>query len=227
MLPRTQVWEGGTCGQRSSPLPLAGEGASSGGAVGAAPGARECGGNEVSYKKTRAFIQKKLGQTYLVCTARNFFPRDIKVSWVRNGEVADHGSDTTDIVPQIDGTFQVRSVHPLNGDSRAYACQVEHEAIGEKLLIPLEHNVPVANEALIIIGAVLGILGICAMVVTAILYFCLLKGSTKLGLHPTVKFNNQAGLCRMSTCTASVRSTESNTSNSSDSSADGLTKSST
>ncbi|XP_051865079.1 SLA class II histocompatibility antigen, DQ haplotype C beta chain-like [Pristis pectinata] len=176
---------------------------------------------------TRAFTQKKLGQTYLVCTARNFFPRDIKVSWVRNGAVADHGSDTIDIVPQIDGTFQVRSVRPLNGDSSAYFCQVEHEAIGEKLLIPLEHNVSVANEALIIIGAVLGILGICAMVVTAILYYCLLKGVKTLGIHPTAKFNNQAGLCRMSTCTASVRSTESNTSNSSGSSADGLTKTST
>ncbi|XP_072884705.1 HLA class II histocompatibility antigen, DR beta 4 chain-like [Hemitrygon akajei] len=170
---------------------------------------------------TRAFMQKKQGQMYLVCTAKNFFPRDIKARWVRNGKVADNGSDVTNVVPQSDGTFQVRSVRPLNGDSRGYICQLEHEAVDGKLQIPLEHKALVENEALIIVGAVLGILGLCTMVVTGILYCCTSEGAKGLNPQQAAKFNNRAGLCRLNTCSASVRSGDSN---SSASSADELTK---
>ncbi|XP_059805721.1 zinc-alpha-2-glycoprotein-like [Hypanus sabinus] len=129
---------------------------------------------------TRAFMQKKQGQMYLVCTAKNFFPRGIKVHWVRNGKVADSGSDMTNIVPQSNGTFQVRSVRSLDGDSQGYVCQMEHEAVSGKLVIPLEHKALVENEALIIVGAVLGILGLCAMAVTGILYCCTSEGPPHL-----------------------------------------------
>ncbi|XP_062890962.1 SLA class II histocompatibility antigen, DQ haplotype C beta chain-like [Mobula hypostoma] len=173
---------------------------------------------------TRAFMQKKRGQMYLVCTARNFFPRDIKVHWVRNGEVADNGSDTTNVVPQSNGAFQVRSVRPLDGDSWGYVCQVEHEAVDGKLQIPLEHNALVENEDLIIVGVVLGVLGLCAMVVTGSLYYCSSEGAKVLNSQQTAKFNNQRGLCRLNTCNTSVRSSDSGVSNSSASSGDGLTK---
>ncbi|XP_072102616.1 IgG receptor FcRn large subunit p51-like [Mobula birostris] len=169
-------------------------------------------------------MQKKRGQMYLVCTARNFFPRDIKVRWVRNGEVTDNGSDTTNVVPQSNGAFQVRSVRPLDGDSWGYVCQVEHEAVDGKLQIPLEHNALVENEDLIIVGVVLGALGLCAMVVTGSLYCCSSEGAKVLNSQQTAKFNNQGGLCRLNTCSASVRSSDSGVSNSSASSGDGLTK---
>ncbi|XP_078286366.1 major histocompatibility complex class I-related protein 1-like [Rhinoraja longicauda] len=134
---------------------------------------------------TRAYTQRKLGQDYLVCWARGFFPRDVNVSWVRNGEVVEMGQETVDVVPESDGTYQVRSVRPLNEDGGKYVCQVEHEAVNGKLFIPLERKREVLNEGLIIIGAVLAILGICSAIVTTVVYYWLLHGGKKSGIHPT------------------------------------------
>ncbi|XP_067832274.1 SLA class II histocompatibility antigen, DQ haplotype C beta chain-like [Heptranchias perlo] len=176
---------------------------------------------------TRAFVQKKAGQNYLVCLVKNFFPSDIKLSWVRNRAVTVNGPVTTSIVPQRDRTFQVKSILLLNEDADgSYSCQVEHETINGKLMVPLEWNGNTENEALIIIGAVLGILGISSAVVTGILYHCVLNRCKQFNIKSTAKFTNQKGRCQSNPCTASMRSSTSNTSNSSSSSADGLTKSS-
>ncbi|XP_067832272.1 SLA class II histocompatibility antigen, DQ haplotype C beta chain-like [Heptranchias perlo] len=176
---------------------------------------------------TRAFVQKKAGRSYLVCLVENFFPSDIKLSWVRNGAVTVNGPVTTRILPQKDRTFQVKSILLLNEDADgSYSCQVEHETINGKLMVPLERNGNTENEALIIIGAVLGILGISSAVVTGILYHCVLNRCKQFNIKSTAKFTNQKGRCQSIPCTASMRSSTSNTSNSSSSSADGLTKSS-
>ncbi|XP_032871938.1 RLA class I histocompatibility antigen, alpha chain 11/11-like [Amblyraja radiata] len=175
---------------------------------------------------TRAYTRRRLAQDYLVCRASGFFPRDVNVSWVRDGEVVEKGQETVHMVPQRDGTFQVGSVLPLNGHRGTYVCQVEHEALKGKLFIPLEHNLAVSNEALIIIGSVMGILGISASVVAMVIHCWLLHGGTKSGVTPTVGFNKETGLCRTYTCGGSVHSNTSNSSDSSGDSADGLTKSS-
>ncbi|XP_067880252.1 zinc-alpha-2-glycoprotein-like [Heterodontus francisci] len=174
---------------------------------------------------TRTFIEKKAGRSNLVCLVKSFFPSDIKVSWARNG-VTVNGSEITNILPQRDGTFQARSILTLSGDVDAsYSCQVEHETITGKLIVLLERNRIAENEALIIVGAVLGILGISAAVVTGILYCCILNRGNQFSVHPTAKFTNRAGPCGVNPCNASVRSNTSNSSNSSSTSADGLTKS--
>ncbi|XP_067880438.1 SLA class II histocompatibility antigen, DQ haplotype C beta chain-like [Heterodontus francisci] len=174
---------------------------------------------------TRTFIEKKAGRSNLVCLVKGFSPSDIKVSWARNG-VTVNGSEITNILPQRDGTFQARSILTLSGDVDAsYSCQVEHETITGKLIVLLERNRIAENEALIIVGAVLGILGISAAVVTGILYCCILNRGNQFSVHPTAKFTNRAGPCGVNPCNASVRSNTSNSSNSSSTSADGLTKS--
>ncbi|XP_038638218.1 H-2 class II histocompatibility antigen, E-S beta chain-like isoform X2 [Scyliorhinus canicula] len=178
---------------------------------------------------SKVFLQKKSGQTYLVCLVKNFFPRDIKMSWLRNGVVIANGPQTVNIAPQDDKTFQARSLLTLNEDvSGSYICQVEHEALTRKLQVPFRYDRTTKNEALIIIGAVLGILGISFAVLTGILYYCNLNRSDQFNVNPTAKFTKRAGPCGRNPCSSSVRSSSSetsNTSNTSCSSADDLTKS--
>ncbi|XP_038638216.1 H-2 class II histocompatibility antigen, E-S beta chain-like [Scyliorhinus canicula] len=178
---------------------------------------------------SKVFLQEKSGQMNLVCLVKDFFPRDIKMRWLRNGVVIANEPQTVNIVPQRNRTFQARSLLSLNGDvDGSYSCQVEHETLTKKLVLKFEHSSITKNEALIIIGAVLGILGISFAVVTGILYYCNLNRTDQFSVNPTAKFTKRAGPCGRNPCNSSVRSSSSetsNTSNTSCSSADDLTKS--
>jgi len=73
----------------------------------------------------------------LVCLLKNFYPRNIKVSWLRDGVAIVDRPQTMNILPQRNRTFQARSVLTLSGGvDGPYSCQVEHEALTEKLQIP-------------------------------------------------------------------------------------------
>uniref|UniRef100_UPI00398F0060 rano class II histocompatibility antigen, A beta chain-like n=1 Tax=Pristiophorus japonicus TaxID=55135 RepID=UPI00398F0060 len=172
------------------------------------------------------FVRTEGGQDYLVCLATNFFPREIDLSWVRDGRGAVQGAARTRVVPQRDGTFQAWSVLPLAGGvHRSTSCQVEHVAINGKLVVQFDRNRNAENETLITIGAVLGILGLSAAVVTTIVYHCAINRCKRSKIQSTAKFTRRTGPCGSNPCQASVRSSESNSSNSSGSSAEGLTKS--
>ncbi|XP_078063912.1 SMH class II histocompatibility antigen, beta-1 chain-like, partial [Mustelus asterias] len=180
-------------------------------------------------RSSRVFLQERGVQRDLVCSLKNFFPRNIKVSWLRDGVAIVDGVETTHIVPQDDKTFQARNILSLNGDvGGSYVCQVEHEALTEKLHIPFKQNRITKNEGLIIIGAVLGILGICFALVMGILSCCILNRSGQFNVDLTAKFTKRSGSCQPNLCNSSVRSSSSNTSNTSNTSctsADDLTKS--
>ncbi|MEE6522041.1 hypothetical protein FKM82_020439 [Ascaphus truei] len=68
----------------------------------------------------------------LHCSVTNFYPKDIKVTWLRNGQALG-GSTLT--VPQTnaDGTYTVNSTVTItpteNQDNQVIACQVEHESL--------------------------------------------------------------------------------------------------
>ncbi|GCB60949.1 hypothetical protein scyTo_0014256 [Scyliorhinus torazame] len=85
---------------------------------------------------SKVLLQEKSGQMKLVCLVKNFFPRDIKMSWLRDGVVIVNAPQTVNIVPQRNRTFQARSLLSLNGDvNGSYSCQVEHETLTEKLVL--------------------------------------------------------------------------------------------
>ncbi|XP_072422646.1 SLA class II histocompatibility antigen, DQ haplotype C beta chain-like isoform X2 [Chiloscyllium punctatum] len=175
----------------------------------------------------RAFIEERRGQRVLLCEVRNFAPAEVKVSWLRDGAVITDGRETVSVVPQDDRTFQARSYLTLSGHvDCSYSCQVEHQALGRKLLVPLEHAWTITSEAaLTIIGAVLGLLGLSFALVTTILYCRLFHRCSRDSVHPTAKFTRRGGtLCHSNLCHSSVRSNSSASSNTSTTSADDLTK---
>ncbi|XP_059499875.1 hereditary hemochromatosis protein homolog isoform X2 [Stegostoma tigrinum] len=143
---------------------------------------------QIAPTSVRAFMEERAGQRSLLCEVRNFFPADITVSWLRDGAVVADSSETVTVVPQRDRTYQAWTRLTLRGDmGGSYFCQVEHQAITGKVLIPL--------------------------------------GCSRVCVNPTAKFTSRGGVpCRSNLCNSSVRSSSSDTSNTSTTSADNLTK---
>ncbi|XP_053329324.1 patr class I histocompatibility antigen, B-1 alpha chain-like [Spea bombifrons] len=67
------------------------------------------------------------GVTRLHCWVYGFYPRHVDVTWMRNEKDELYSEEAKQILPNSDGTYQVRvtvEVMPQDGDS--YACHVDH-----------------------------------------------------------------------------------------------------
>uniref|UniRef100_A0A8C4YTC9 Ig-like domain-containing protein n=1 Tax=Gopherus evgoodei TaxID=1825980 RepID=A0A8C4YTC9_9SAUR len=70
------------------------------------------------------------GPTTLSCRAHGFYPRNIAVTWVKDGETRDQETQRGGIVPNEDGTYYTwaaTEVDPKETD--LYTCRVEHESL--------------------------------------------------------------------------------------------------
>ncbi|KAJ8268346.1 hypothetical protein COCON_G00135180 [Conger conger] len=72
----------------------------------------------------------------LVCTVTGFYPREISVTWERDGKTISENVLATDILPNHDFTYQVqKSVDVPDNDPRKYTCCVEHSSLPEALCV--------------------------------------------------------------------------------------------
>ncbi|XP_073498150.1 major histocompatibility complex class I-related gene protein-like isoform X2 [Phyllobates terribilis] len=74
--------------------------------------------------------------TKLHCQVYGFHPRAVDVKWMKNGEDEVHSYETTHVLPNPDGTYQIRvsaEVTPKEGDR--YSCYVDHSSLEEELNI--------------------------------------------------------------------------------------------
>ncbi|KAG7465322.1 hypothetical protein MATL_G00175170 [Megalops atlanticus] len=79
----------------------------------------------------------------VTCHVTGFFPRGILVSWERDGEEVYEGVRQGEILPNEDGTFQMRStleVSPEELQGHLYTCRVMHSSQDEWLIRPWEPN---------------------------------------------------------------------------------------
>ncbi|XP_030403239.1 class I histocompatibility antigen, F10 alpha chain-like [Gopherus evgoodei] len=109
------------------------------------------------------------GPTTLSCRAHGFYPRNIAVTWVKDGETRDQETQRGGIVPNEDGTYYTwaaTEVDPKETD--LYTCRVEHESLRKprdffwvkdkpnSSLIPIVVGVlaPLALVTVVIIGVI-------------------------------------------------------------------------
>ncbi|XP_072406454.1 HLA class II histocompatibility antigen, DQ beta 1 chain-like isoform X2 [Chiloscyllium punctatum] len=70
----------------------------------------------------------------LSCLVTGFYPVDIEVTWLRNGEVMS-GTYSSGVRPNHDGTHQIQKEIEINaGDEDQYSCQIEHSSLAEAQL---------------------------------------------------------------------------------------------
>uniref|UniRef100_A0A674IZ74 Ig-like domain-containing protein n=1 Tax=Terrapene triunguis TaxID=2587831 RepID=A0A674IZ74_9SAUR len=76
------------------------------------------------------------GLTTLFCKVSGFYPRDITVTWLRNGESRQQETYSEGILPSGDGTYQTWVTMEIDPKIKAhYSCHVEHESLLEPLSI--------------------------------------------------------------------------------------------
>ncbi|KAK1144910.1 H-2 class II histocompatibility antigen, E-S beta chain-like [Acipenser oxyrinchus oxyrinchus] len=93
-------------------------------------------------------------QTMLVCNAFGFYPREIKVTWLRNGAKVTTDVSSSELLHDGDWTYQIHSyleLTPQSGDS--YSCRVEHSSLAEAIEEKWDPAMPESERNKIIIGA--------------------------------------------------------------------------
>ncbi|XP_078422972.1 class I histocompatibility antigen, F10 alpha chain-like isoform X2 [Cetorhinus maximus] len=92
----------------------------------------------------------------LSCLVTGFYPVDIEVSWLRDGEVMSE-TLSSGVRPNHDGTHQIQKEIEINaGDEDQYSCQIEHCSLAETQFYQWEipENSPGHSHLGMIIGLI-------------------------------------------------------------------------
>ncbi|XP_073688308.1 major histocompatibility complex class I-related gene protein-like [Garra rufa] len=88
-------------------------------------------------------LQKKMSSRFRVsCLATGFYPRHINLTLFRDGQpVADHEFTGGDLLPNGDGTYQMRkSLEISSANKHKYTCSATHLSLDNKLDVYLEFD---------------------------------------------------------------------------------------
>ncbi|XP_066437477.1 zinc-alpha-2-glycoprotein-like isoform X2 [Eleutherodactylus coqui] len=108
--------------------------------------------------------------TKLHCLVYGFYPRAVDVKWMKNRTDEVPTYETTHVLPNPDGTYQIRvsvEVIPQEGDS--YSCYVDHSSLEEPLLVDWDPEQEVPLSIIISVG-VISVLVLTAVVVGVVIY---------------------------------------------------------
>ncbi|XP_077186781.1 H-2 class II histocompatibility antigen, E-S beta chain-like isoform X5 [Paroedura picta] len=99
--------------------------------------------------------------TLLICTAAGFYPSEIHIKWLKNGQEQTEGLGFSEKFQNGDWTFQdqvLLETVPERGD--IYACQVEHSSVKKPITVQWEPRSSNSAQSKVWMGAVGAALGV-------------------------------------------------------------------
>ncbi|XDV53198.1 hypothetical protein PO909_021765 [Leuciscus waleckii] len=102
------------------------------------------------------------------CLATGFYPRHINLTLFRDGQpVSDHEITGGDLLPNGDGTYQMRKSLEISADKHKYSCSATHLSLDNNLIIELDEpsrrQIGVFVAVLLLVCAISGILAVVCM----------------------------------------------------------------
>nr|AHC72439.1 major histocompatibility complex class I [Caiman crocodilus] len=97
------------------------------------------------------------GRTTLCCRVHGFYPRDVAVVWLKNGEAQPQETRSSWVLPSGDGTYQTWATIEIDPSSNHdYSCRVEHVSLGAALRVSWDKGRNKSN-LMLIVGTVIGV----------------------------------------------------------------------
>ncbi|XP_077313875.1 zinc-alpha-2-glycoprotein-like isoform X2 [Lithobates pipiens] len=91
--------------------------------------------------EVKILAQESGGITVLHCWVYGFYPREVDVKWMKNGQDVVNLVESTPILRNNDGTYQFRVSMKVNPeDDGAYSCHIDHSSLAEERIVPWDHN---------------------------------------------------------------------------------------
>uniref|UniRef100_A0ACB8EEZ3 Uncharacterized protein n=1 Tax=Sphaerodactylus townsendi TaxID=933632 RepID=A0ACB8EEZ3_9SAUR len=107
----------------------------------------------------------------LICTAAGYYPSEVTIRWLKNGQEQTEGVGYADELQNGDWTFHNQAMLetvPEEGD--VYACQVEHSSLPEPITVLWEPKMSNSSKNKIWAGALVALLGVVFGAVSVALY---------------------------------------------------------
>ncbi|KAK3538848.1 hypothetical protein QTP86_016537 [Hemibagrus guttatus] len=113
---------------------------------------------------TASVIQKHSPYPEVVCHATGFFPKEVMISWRKDGEDVNEDVEVRETLPNQDGSFQKRSILKVPAEElqkHTYTCVIQHSSLKEELVL----EVPKGGGLMaIIVGVVVALVVLVAVV---------------------------------------------------------------
>nr|XP_055024256.1 DLA class II histocompatibility antigen, DR-1 beta chain-like [Misgurnus anguillicaudatus] len=107
----------------------------------------------------------------LICSAYRFYPKHIKMSWLRDGEVITSDVTSTEELADGDWFYQIHShLEYFPKREEKISCVVEHASSNKPIIYPWDSSLPKSSKKEIITGAAGLVLGII-MTVGGLIYY--------------------------------------------------------
>ncbi|XP_059581537.1 major histocompatibility complex class I-related gene protein-like [Alligator mississippiensis] len=110
------------------------------------------------------------GCTTLSCRVHGFYPKDVAVVWLQNGEAQPQETSRSGVLPSGDGTYQTWATIEMDPSSNhSYTCSVEHVSLGAALRLAWDKG-RTESDPVMIVGIVIGAVLVTAMAGAAVFF---------------------------------------------------------
>ncbi|XP_025051635.1 major histocompatibility complex class I-related gene protein-like [Alligator sinensis] len=122
-------------------------------------------------------------RTILCCRVHSFYPRDVAVVWLKNGEAHPQETSHLGVLPSGDGTYQTWATTEIDPSSNHnYTCNVEHESLGAALRVAWDKG-RTESDPMQIEGIVIAVGVIVQLVAMAGAGVCCVKRAGRTAEH--------------------------------------------
>ncbi|XP_029142775.1 H-2 class II histocompatibility antigen, E-S beta chain-like, partial [Protobothrops mucrosquamatus] len=139
-------------------------------------------GRRVSISPTK--LDPASPNTILLCTARGFYPVEIKVRWLKNGRPEEEGVAFGEELQNGDWTYQLQvmlETQPQQGD--IYICQVEHASLEAPITVQWVPRSSNSAKSKLWTGIVAAVIGVIFFAMGLSLYLKSKTGEEKTECH--------------------------------------------